>query len=173
MKSKSISTTHVLAVALLLQGVANAAESPETTADDKPDELAEVSVTGSRIVARPGYEAPTPLTVLSSEDLLGNSANSTVKDSLQSLPVFAGGGYNTTYGAGVPSFNSAGVSSIEMRNLGITRTLVLLDGMRAVGSLANGLVDVDTFPQQLVKRVEVVTGGASAVYGSDAVAGVT
>jgi len=207
MKSKLISTPHVLAVALLLQGVAHAAESPtqptsvqahvaqtlrlaqaaptaqpaeniqlaqaETTAADKPEELAEVSVTGSRIVARPGYEAPTPLTVLSSEDLLGNSANTTVKDSLQSLPVFAGGGYNTTYGAGVPSFNSAGVSSIEMRNLGITRTLVLLDGMRAVGSLANGLVDVDTFPQQLVKRVEVVTGGASAVYGSDAVAGVT
>ncbi len=105
----------------------------------------------------PGYESPTPLTVLSAADLIGNSANSDVKDSLQELPVFAGGGYNTTYGAGVPSFNAAGVSSIEMRNLGLTRTLVLLDGMRAVGSLANGLVDIDTFPQQLIKRVEVVT----------------
>ena len=193
MKSKSLSATQVLAIALLVQGVAHAAESPTTVqshvaqalrlaqaatapqaaAADEPGQLSEVTVTGSRIAARPGYESPTPLTVLSADDLLGNSANSTVKDSLQSLPVFAGGGYNTTYGAGVPSFNSAGVSSIEMRNLGITRTLVLLDGMRAVGSLANGLVDVDTFPQQLVKRVEVVTGGASAVYGSDAVAGVT
>ncbi|MEJ1966071.1 MAG: TonB-dependent receptor [Gammaproteobacteria bacterium] len=224
MKSKSISTTQALAVALLLQGVANAAESPvvapaatdtalasqptsvqahvaqtlrlaqaaepaaqssqniqlaqaapvsEATGADNPGALSEVTVTGSRIAARPGYESPTPLTVLSADDLLGNSANSDVKNSLQELPVFAGGGYNTTYGAGVPSFNAAGVSSIEMRNLGITRTLVLLDGMRAVGSLANGLVDVDTFPQQLVKQVEVVTGGASAVYGSDAVAGVT
>ncbi|MEO8541839.1 MAG: TonB-dependent receptor, partial [bacterium] len=219
MDPKSVSTTQALAVALLLHGVANAAElparasaaadavsadqassvqahvtrtlrlaqaepaqnmrlaqvspGPPSTTTDNPDGLAEVSITGSRIVARPGYASPTPLTVLSTEDLLGNSANSDVKDSLQELPVFAGGGYSTTYGAGVPSFNSAGVSSIEMRNLGITRTLVLLDGMRSVGSLANGLVDVDTFPQQLVKRVEVVTGGASAVYGSDAVAGVT
>lgn len=180
MKSKSISTTQALTIALLLHGGgAHAAEAPqtvaapETAADDKPEEVQEVTVTGSRIAIRPGYEAPTPLTVLSSQELLGNSANSDVKDSLQELPVFAGGGYDTTYGAGVPSFNAAGVSSIEMRNLGITRTLVLLDGKRAVGSLANGLVDVDTFPQQLVKSVEVVTGGASAVYGSDAVAGVT
>ena len=147
---------------------------PEPTSDQGADtSLTEVTVTGSRIATRAGYESPTPLTVLSADDLLGNSANADVKDSLQTLPVFAGGGYNTTYGAGVPSFNAAGVSSIEMRNLGITRTLVLLDGKRAVGSLANGLVDVDTFPQQLIKRVEVVTGGASAVYGSDAVAGVT
>jgi iron complex outermembrane recepter protein len=178
MKSKSISTTQALTVALLFQGGAHAAELQtvpvsDTTAADEPEEVQEVTVTGSRIVQHPGYEAPTPLTVLSAQELLGNSANSDVKDSLQELPVFAGGGYDTTYGAGVPSFNAAGVSSIEMRNLGITRTLVLLDGMRAVGSLANGLVDVDTFPQQLVQRVEVVTGGASAVYGSDAVAGVT
>lgn len=145
--------------------------SPAVEAE-KPEAIAEVTVTGSRIATRPGYESPTPLTVLNAAELLGNSANADVKDSLQELPVFAGGGYDTTYGAGVPSFNSAGVSTIEMRNLGITRTLVLLDGMRAVGSLANGLVDVDTFPQQLIKRVEVVTGGASAVYGSDAVAGV-
>jgi iron complex outermembrane receptor protein len=189
MKSKSISTTQALAVALLLPAGASAADPAtppaqniqlaqtvpvaQTVAADKPEDVSEVTVTGSRIVPHPGYESPTPLTVLSAADLLGNSANSDVKDSLQELPVFAGGGYNTTYGAGVPSFNAAGVSSIEMRNLGITRTLVLLDGMRAVGSLANGLVDIDTFPQQLVKRVEVVTGGASAVYGSDAVAGVT
>ena len=173
MKSKSLSTTQSLALALLVVAPAVAVADSPAVAADKPEELAEVSVTGSRIAAKPGYESPTPLTVLSADDLLGNSANAGVKDSLQELPVFAGGGYNTTYGAGVPSFNSAGVSSIEMRNLGITRTLVLLDGKRAVGSLANGLVDVDTFPQQLVKRVEVVTGGASAVYGSDAVAGVT
>ncbi len=137
------------------------------------EDVQSVTITGTRIVQRPGFESPTPLTVLSSDELLGNSANADVRESLEELPVFAGGGYDTTYGAGVPSFNEAGVSTIEMRNLGVTRTLVLLDGMRAVGSLADGLVDVDTFPQQLVKRVEVVTGGASAVYGSDAVAGVT
>lgn len=158
-----------IALSLALQGVAHAADAVES---DDEQVLEEVTVTGSRIAAPAGYEAPTPLTVLSTEELLGATANASVKESLQTLPVFAGGGYNTTYGAGVPSFNSAGVSSIEMRNLGITRTLVLLDGQRSVGSLANGLVDTDNFPQQLVERVEVVTGGASAVYGSDAVAGV-
>jgi outer membrane receptor protein involved in Fe transport len=156
-------------LALALQGTAKAAES---ASGDEEQVLEEVSVTGSRISAPAGYEAPTPLTVLSTDELLGESANASLKDSLQSLPVFAGGGYSTSQGSGVPSFNQAGVSSVEMRGLGITRTLVLLDGQRSVGSLANGLVDTDNFPQQLIKRVEVVTGGASAVYGSDAVAGV-
>jgi len=131
----------------------------------------EVVVTGTRIQRSEGYEAPTPLTVLSQEQLFGQSANSSVRESLSQMPVFSGG-YNITSGAGVPSFNQAGLSTVEMRNLGITRTLVLLDGQRSVGSIATGVVDTDNFPQQLIQRVEVVTGGASAVYGSDAVAGV-
>ncbi len=93
-----------------------------------------------------GYASPTPLTVLSAQDLIGNSANSDVKDSLQELPVFAGGGYNTTYGAGCRASMRRGVSTLEMHDLGITRTLVLIDGMRAVGSLANGLVDYRYLP---------------------------
>lgn len=155
------------AVALSLHAVAQAAEPMD---DSDLVVLDEAIVTGSRI-ARDGYEAPTPVTVISSDELFAATANSSVRETLSTLPVFQGG-YNLTTGAGVPSFNQAGVSTIEMRSLGINRTLVLLDGQRAVGSLANGVVDTDNFPQQLIRSVEVVTGGASAVYGSDAVAGV-
>lgn len=161
-----------VALTLALHGAAFAVESnaQETTASVAP-RPEEIVVTGSRISRGEGYEAPTPLTVLSQEQLFGQSANSSVRESLSTMPVFSGG-YDITSGAGVPSFNQAGLSTIEMRNLGITRTLVLLDGQRSVGSIATGVVDTDNFPQQLIKRVEVVTGGASAVYGSDAVAGV-
>ena len=165
------SLRRCVVLSLALQGAAFAmdghAQEQSTTAP--PQE--EVVVTGTRIQRSEGYEAPTPLTVLSQEQLFGQSANSSVRESLSQMPVFSGG-YNITTGAGVPSFNQAGLSTVEMRNLGITRTLVLLDGQRSVGSIATGVVDTDNFPQQLIERVEVVTGGASAVYGSDAVAGV-
>src|SRR5690606_27324077 len=70
------------------------------------------------------------------------------------------------------SSGTAGTSSVNLRNLGTNRTLVLIDGQRSVGSTVTGLVDVNGIPQQLIERVEVVTGGASAAYGSDAVSGV-
>ncbi len=70
------------------------------------------------------------------------------------------------------SNGAAGINSINLRSLGNARTLVLLDGRRSVGSLAQGTVDINTFPQGLVKSIEIVTGGASATYGSDAVSGV-
>jgi outer membrane receptor protein involved in Fe transport len=179
---------YSVALALALQGAAYAAEPEQQTvaaaegpaadaATAEPSGATEntlvdqVFVTGSRIARSEGYEAPTPLTVLDADQLLAQTADSGVRDTLATMPVFSGG-YNITTGAGLPSFNQAGLSTIELRNLGITRTLVLLDGQRSVGSLATGVVDVDNFPQQLIKRVEVVTGGASAVYGSDAVAGV-
>ncbi len=192
MKSKpSLTLRYSVALALALQGAAYAAEpnqaetqtvasAAESTSDATGSAqslstgspvVEQVTVTGSRLVTTGGYEAPTPLTVLNAAELFGTTANASVKESLQTLPVIAGG-YSSTQGAGLPSFNQAGISSIEMRNLGINRTLVLLDGQRSVGSLASGVVDTDNFPQQLIERVEIVTGGASAVYGSDAVAGV-
>ncbi len=174
----SAAAVTVAANTVAANEVANAAA--ETPADDQQlpasaqaeptSDVEEVTVTGSRIAGRAGYEAPTPLTVISSA-MLEQSANADLRDSLMDMPQFSGG-YSLSYGAGVPSFNQAGIESIELRSLGGTRTLVLLDGQRAVGSIATGIVDVGAFPEQLIKRVEVVTGGASAVYGSDAVAGV-
>lgn len=156
--------------ALALPGAASAAEDAEpATPAETDDELATITVTGSRI-ARESYDAPTPVTLID-DNTFASTANSSLNETLRTVPAFVGG-INLTSGTGLPSFNTAGISAVNLRGLGETRTLVLLDGQRAVGSVSTGIVDVDNFPQQLIKSVEVVTGGASAVYGSDAVAGV-
>ena len=67
---------------------------------------------------------------------------------------------------------NTGINALNLRNIGTSRTLVMLNGQRIVASSSNGLIDVNNIPQELIKRVEVVTGGASASWGSDAVGGV-
>jgi len=129
----------------------------------------EVIVTGSRII-RYGYEAPTPLTVIG-PTTLAQTALPNVADTLNTLPIFSGS-LTPAQGAGTPSFNNGGISALDLRDLGENRTLILLDGQRTVPVLATGIVDVNNIPQQLVARVDVVTGGSAAVYGSDAVSGV-
>lgn len=129
----------------------------------------EIVVTGSRIV-RDGYEAPTPTTVLSSEQFQQQAAPNVI-DYLTTLPAFAGN-YTPQTSTQNISAGTAGTSSVNLRNLGLQRTLVLINGQRSVPSTVSGLVDVNTIPSQLIQRTDVVTGGASAAYGSDAVAGV-
>lgn len=128
----------------------------------------EIVVTGTR-VTRDGYEAPTPVTVSSSEQLEA-AAPSTLSDALNQLPSFRGSGRPTN--VSVSSTGGNGGSFLNLRALGSQRTLILLDGRRVVPSSGNGVPDTSILPQKLVERVEVVTGGASAAYGSDAVAGV-
>lgn len=129
--------------------------------------LQEVQVTGSRVITN-GTQSPTPLTVVTSEQLLATTP-SNLSDALNKLPQFANSqGQALIQNA---STNSVG-NFLNLRNLGTQRTLILLDGDRMPPTAANGTVDVNTLPQMLVQRVDVVTGGASAVYGSDAVAGV-
>lgn len=134
-----------------------------------PAPVEEVVVTGSRIV-REGYEAPTPLTVVSSEQLQ-NSASPNLMSMLNDMPALAGSAM-TTNTNGATTNASAGNQNLNLRGLGANRTLVLLDGRRLVGADYNGAPNVGSIPQQLIERVDIVTGGASAVYGSDAVAGV-
>ncbi len=135
----------------------------------QPAEVEAVEVTGTHIV-RDGYQAPTPVTVLDPEYLKA-AAPANIADLVTQLPSVVG---STTNQNTNQSFSAGqnGVVTINLRNLGSNRTLVLLDGMRSVPSSVTGIVDVDTIPQELVSRVDVVTGGASAVYGSDALAGV-
>lgn len=145
--------------------LAQAAFQEETRADVIED----ITVTGSRIV-RDGYNAPTPVSVLTNADIQAQ-APANVADFVNQLPSIAGS--STPAGStGSLSGGQAGINAISLRGLGAGRSLVLLDGQRSVASTATGLVDVNTFPQQLIERVEVVTGGASAAYGSDAVGGV-
>jgi outer membrane receptor protein involved in Fe transport len=119
---------------------------------------------------RDGYEAPTPLTVVGVEQFQ-QQASPNVIDYLTTLPAFSGN-YTPQGSSQNVSSGTAGTSAVNLRNLGTNRTLVLIDGQRSVPSTVTGLVDINTIPSQLIERVEVVTGGASAAYGSDAVSGV-
>ncbi|MGC1304087.1 MAG: TonB-dependent receptor [Caulobacteraceae bacterium] len=131
-----------------------------------PATVSTVTVTGSRVIT--GNNSPTPLTSVSVQQLTATTP-SDVPDALNKLPVFAGSrSQATTTGA---TINGAG-NFLNLRDLGTNRTLILLDGMRLPYTDTNGDVDINTLPQALMERVDVVTGGASAVYGSDAVAGV-
>jgi iron complex outermembrane recepter protein len=134
-----------------------------------PDNADTITVTGSRIV-RDGYTAPTPVSVLSSQDIQAQ-APPNIANFVNQLPAISGSSSPASSTASL-SGATAGISSINLRSLGNNRTLVLVDGQRSVASSATGLVDINTIPQTLVERVEVVTGGASAAYGSDAVGGV-
>ncbi|GGI88375.1 TonB-dependent receptor [Polymorphobacter multimanifer] len=159
-----------IAVALLMPAVAHAQTTPTTTAETSSAREEGLIVTGTRIV-RDGFQAPTPLTVLSLEDIQNSSPSNNIADFVNQLPALAGSTRPSNSRLNLSS-GQAGINALNLRNLGAERTLVLLDGRRSVGSTVTGLVDVNTIPQSLVKSVEVVTGGASSAYGSDAGAGV-
>jgi len=128
-----------------------------------------VRISGSRIAAR-GFTQPTPTTTLSAADL-EKAAKPNLFNALVELPALQGSTGRTT-STNSTSSGIQGLSSLSLRGLGTIRTLTLLDGQRVVGANVTGVTDVSQFPQLLVKRVDVVTGGASASYGSDAVGGV-
>jgi len=132
----------------------------------------DVIITGSRIV-RNGYQAPTPVTVLSADALAAKAATN-IADTVNELPQFTSAVTPTSQPNNV-SGGTIGVNQLNLRGLGAARTLVLLDGRRIVNSSinpVNAAPDINTIPSALVTRVDVVTGGASALYGSDALSGV-
>lgn len=137
--------------------------SPNATAQ------AEIVVTGSRLAVS-GFTAPTPTTVISSQQIAAN-AQPNIFTTIAELPSLQG-----STGTQVNTFSTSsgqqGLSSFSLRGVGAIRTLTLLDGQRVVGANVTGVPDVSLFPQLLVKRVDIVNGGASASYGSDAVGGV-
>ena len=157
----SVSATALLTTLAVVPAQAQTAAAPEV--------VDEIVVTGSRIV-RDGFQAPTPVTVMSAEQVQGFSQPN-IADYVNTIPVFQGSASPSTNQTSV-SAGTAGVNTLNLRGVGSERTLVLFDGQRSVASTVTGLVDVNNFPQALIQRVDVVTGGASAAYGSDAVAGV-
>jgi outer membrane receptor protein involved in Fe transport len=138
-------------------------------ATDAGKAVEEVVVTGSRVVTN-GFAAPTPITTLSSEAML-QRAPTLIPDALNQLPQFRGS-LSPQQSSTIQSNQPQQGNFLNLRNLGTNRVLILLDGVRVPPTSFTGGVDVDTLPQLLVDRVDVVTGGASAAYGSDAVAGV-
>jgi outer membrane receptor protein involved in Fe transport len=133
-------------------------------------ESVEQVVVSSTRLQNAGFDAPTPTTVVSAADLQAQ-AKPNVFDAITQLPALQGStgvGYNT----GSTTTGLIGLSALNLRGLSALRTLVLLDSQRVVGGNFNGVVDVSQMPQMLIQRVDVVTGGASASWGSDAIAGV-
>lgn len=145
--------------------------SEQTSTSSRPQEGAgtELVVTGTRI-RRDGFEAPTPVSVIT-EAQIQQSAPTNIADYVNQLPAVQGGETPRTPRGNLAAGN-AGANYLSLRNLGPTRTLVLLNGRRVTPSNVTGSVDVNVLPSSLVSRVDVVTGGASAAWGSDAVAGV-
>lgn len=131
--------------------------------------VADIIVTGSR-VKRDGYDAPTPLAVVGA-DQIQKSAPANIADVVNQMPQLSPSSTPRT-GNGSTSTGTAGLNLLDLRGLGANRTLVLVDGQRVAPSTQTGAVDVNNIPSALLSRVDVVTGGASAAYGSDAVAGV-
>jgi len=150
----------------ILSGLAAAAFAPSIAfAQDEEEATRDVVVvTGSRI-ARTDTIAPSPVTSVDAELFeLNNVVNA--EDLLNTLPQL------------IPAFDATsnnpgnGTATVSLRGLGTTRTLVLVNGQRFVGSGETQVVDLNNIPAALIEKVDVVTGGASAVYGSDAIAGV-
>src|SRR5688500_17617150 len=131
----------------------------------------EIQITGSRINRDVGFESPVPVTSLNVEELSMFDPGLGVSQQLENLPQFFSNVSSDNIANRVTA--DVGQSQLNMRGMGGNRTLVLLDGLRVVPSDRRSSVSVDYLPSTLMQRVDVVTGGASAAYGSDALAGVT
>ena len=149
----------VIMGAALFAAPAYAQGAAETGSDDA------IIVTGSRI-PQPNLNSASPITVVNSQEVKA-TGTTRVEDLINSLPqVFAGQGANISNGA-------SGAATLDLRGLGSERTLVLVNGRRlGAGDPTTSAADINTIPGALIKRVDVLTGGASSVYGSDALAGV-
>src|SRR5688572_2998486 len=162
----------VVSPLLLLAGAAlqPAAQDPTPRSDDSAvaaePEPETIVVTGSRIVA-PNRRSVSPTQTVRQEDFtLTGVAN--VEQTLNQLPQLVPGFTNTSNNPGT------GAATLDLRGLGSVRTLILVNGRRWIANDAGQIpeIDVNTIPAALIDRVDIVTGGASAVYGSDAVTGV-
>ena len=170
-KSVLRSATCLAAVALLgTAAYAQEVDQVETSAATD-DEDAPIVVTGSRI-PRVMTDTPNPVVTVSSADIV-QSGTTNLTDFLKTVPALQGSLNSFNNSGDRAGIGYTGLNLLDLRNLGFDRTLVLVDGRRHVAAV-DGLqsVDINTIPTDLIERVEVFTGGASAVYGADGVSGV-
>jgi iron complex outermembrane receptor protein len=162
----------MVAVAALAGTAVESATAQEAAQTTEQAELTEVVVTGSRIT-RTDLSSDTPVVSLSSENLQ-NTSEVGIDQQLSKLPQFVPGANQFTSSTDIQATptNSPGIATVNLRGLGSNRTLVLLDGRRTQPNNASLVVDLNTIPATAVESVEIITGGAAATYGADAVAGV-
>jgi outer membrane receptor protein involved in Fe transport len=184
MKKPNLLSTSALGSALIL--VVSAAAAPAMAAPlDAPapvtvltaDDLAaadageNVTITGSRI-PRPDFSQPNPITSVDSASI-EQSGQSNLLEYLQGIPALVGSPDAGLTAGSAGFIGSTGLNLLNLRNLGVERTLVLVNGRRHVASLPEtAAIDIATIPVELIERIDVVTGGTGAVYGADAVSGV-
>ena len=184
-KSRKLNvSTSFLAISLFaglagLGGTAQAqdASEPSESGDDQAVPAGgDIVVTGSRI-GRPVLDLPTPVGVVTSESLQNNNAQFDIGRALAQQPSIGFSGSmqqsQQTGASGSRGENSGGLAVVDLRSLGSNRTLVLVNGKRRVaGATDSAAIDLNSINPNLIQRIEVITGGASAIYGSDAVSGV-
>ena len=145
--------------------------SPTVPAEDAANDSDEIVITGSRI-RRPEIDSPTPVTSYSAANLQ-QSGRVNITDFLVQNPALLGSSTSAQQSGSTGDFGATGVNLLNLRNLGTDRTLVLVDGRRHVAGLpGSASVDINTIPGDLIERIDVTTGGASAIYGADGVSGV-
>ncbi len=166
-RARNCASTAVLAIAIALASTSGQAQtSPAPAADEEST----IVVTGSRIQRDANATAPLPITTVTSE-ILQRAGNADATATLRTIPALISSG--TVADSLERGGGGVGQATLNLRQLGSNRTLVLVDGARHVSGVAGAqTVDVSTIPSGLIDRVEVLTGGASAVYGADAVTGV-
>jgi len=153
--------------ALCVGALATAAGyTPHTMAQESGDDIIEEIVTTGSRIRRQDYSSASPISTVDAE-LFSNTGAPTIETVLNTLPQFVP---SITSTSNNPS--NGGQANVALRGLGSKRTLVLMDGRRIVPSNPTGVVDLNLIPASIIESVEVITGGASAVYGSDAIAGV-
>lgn len=171
-KLRLLATVAPMSLALVAspafaQATAPNTDTTTTTAEEEPEAIV---VTGSRI-RQPNADSPVPITTITGEQIF-QTGRISVGDVLNQMPQLRSslGSQNSTSGLGV-----RGLNFLDLRGLGRSRTLVLINGRRQVTAdiINNGnAVDINTLPTDLIERVDIVTGGNSSIYGSDAIAGV-
>lgn len=166
--SRFLTATALASAAFAFPYAASAQDTSEAGSEAREDDSTEVIVTGSRI-ARPNDNATVPITSVGPADIV-QRGDVSLGDQLNQLPSL-----RTTFSqANSTAFiGTAGLNQLDLRGQGPSRTLVLVNGRRHVSAVPGQyIVDVNTIPSDLLERVDIVTGGNSAVYGSDAIAGV-
>ena len=164
-RERMFATTVLAGLAMAFPAFAQDAVQTSQAPAAEPVDTEELVVTGSRLV-RQDFTAISPVTTVGAQDI-ELTATLSVEQLLNELPQVIPGNTVTSNNAGGEDF-----ATIDLRGLGPARTLVLIDGERVPAASTTGVVDLNTIPAGLIERIEVVTGGASAVYGSDAIAGV-
>ena len=176
--SLQTSSLSALSAALLIAGLAPGAAHAQDSIVEEDDPAAAsdqpIVVTGSRIKLSAPIESPSPITVVTAEEIQ-TAGEADIATLLRNIPALQGTlpGVDSVNQAAAGDSSDLGLSLLNLRNLGTVRTLTLVDGRRHVpGTGGSAAVDINHIPQARIKSVEVLTGGASSVYGADAVTGV-